>query len=129
MVGPQVGMDWFFERADWRIGMRGKIAGLVNWLNESDAVQILDNSGNQLVPNRNDQRSVHNMAFLGEANFIAEYHLRPNFALRGSVDLLWVTNQALAQNQVTFIPSNPFVVATSHSLFFQGLSFGFEYTR
>lgn len=129
MVGPQAALDLFFERADWRAGVRTKGAAVVNWASQSSTVRILDANGDPLEPNRDEYAKVHEASFVGELNFIGEYHLRPYFALRFSYDLLWATNLALAQNQLTFNPGLPAEIANSNTLFFQGISFGAEIVR
>ena len=63
---------------------------------------------------------MHNLAFVGELNFIGAYQFNPNFAFRTGYDLMWVTNLALAQNQITFSPSTPPMISSLHSLFFRG---------
>ncbi|MBI3836971.1 MAG: BBP7 family outer membrane beta-barrel protein [Planctomycetia bacterium] len=131
LVGPQIGGDWFYERSEWRFGARGKAGALVNWANQSSDVQITDANGG-IVPsiqNRNQHASADILSFVGELNLIGAYQLRPNFALRTSYDLMWATNLALAQNQLTFTITNPASVAGQHSLFFQGFSLGFEYSH
>ena len=129
MVGPQVGADWFYERTDWRVGIRAKAAALVNWASQGTRVYTVDTAGATLVTPRIEDANNHLLACLGELNFIGVYHLRPRFALRASYDLLFLTNQALAQNQVTFMPSVPPVLSSGHSLLYQGVSFGFEIVR
>jgi hypothetical protein len=129
MVGPQAGVDLFYERADWRLGVRAKGAALVNWASQQSTVRILDANGDPLEPDRDEFAKMHDAAFVGELNFIGSYHLRPNIALRVSYDLMWVTNLALAQNQLTFNPALPAELSNSHSLFFQGLSLGLEWAR
>ncbi len=129
MVGPQLGLDVFYERTNWRGGVRVKGAAVVNWAAQSTQVTILDSNGQPLVPSRDESANVHDAAFVGELGFVGAYHIRPNFALRASWDLMWVTNLALAQNQLTFNPATPVEIANSNTLFFQGLGFGFELTR
>ena len=129
MVGPQIGGDLFYERSDWRFGARARAAAVVNWAAQSSDVRILDSNGDPLLPNRDEYAKVHEASFVGEFNFSTSYHLRPNFAMRFSYDLMWLTNLALAQNQLTFNPGLPAVIANSNTLFFQGLSFGFEIVR
>ncbi|MEX2114383.1 MAG: hypothetical protein WD845_14410 [Pirellulales bacterium] len=129
MVGPQAGLDAFYERADWRVGIRTKGAAMVNWASQSSTVRILNADGDPLEPNRDEYAKVHEASFVGELGFVGEYHLRPYFALRCSYDLMWATNLALAQNQLTFNPGLPAEIANSNSLFFQGLSLGFEIVR
>jgi hypothetical protein len=92
-------------------------------------VRILDANGTPLSPNRDEFDEDHTLAFVGGLNFIGQYRFRPSFGLRVSYDLLWVTDLALAQNQLTFFPSNPSEISDSHALFFQGVSFGLEWFR
>jgi hypothetical protein len=61
--------------------------------------------------------------------FLGGYEFTPNFAFRTSYDLMWITNLALAQNQITFSPSTPAQISNHHSLFYQGASIGLEWTR
>jgi hypothetical protein len=129
MVGPQIGGDLFYERTDWRLGIRTRAAAVVNWNSQRSTVRILNNNGVPLVPNRDESVDTHDAAFVGEIGFVGSYHFRPNFALRASYDLMWVTNLALAQNQLTFNPALPAEISNSHSLFYQGLSLGFEIVR
>jgi len=129
LVGPQFGSDLFFERAYWRVGMRAKAGGLVNFASQSSTVRILDGNGAPLVPNRDEYVKDHSMSFVGGLSFIGEYRFTPNFGIRSSFDLLWVTDLALAQNQLTFFPSNPPEISDSHSLFFNGFTLGLEWHR
>ncbi|HJX10139.1 MAG TPA: hypothetical protein VJ733_06510 [Candidatus Binatia bacterium] len=129
LVGLQAGADWFYEHYEWRLGGRLKGGSLVNWSNQSSRVRILDDNGAPLVPNRDEFAELHNLAFVGEISFIGAYQFTPNFAFRSSFDLMWVTNLALAQNQITFSPSTPTQISSLHSLFYQGFSIGLELTR
>jgi hypothetical protein len=129
LVGVQAGMDWFYERSDWRVGIRTKGGSLVNWTTQSSQVQILDSNGTPLQPNRDEHAREHIAAFVGELNFIGQYQIRPKFGLRFSYDLMWVTNLTLAQNQLTFNPNTTPEISASNSLFFQGLSVGCELLR
>lgn len=129
MVGLQAGTDWFFERAEWRLGASLKGGGLVNWASQSSVVRILDSNGTPLLPNRNEFADDHTLAFVGELGFIGNYQFRPNFGFRASYNLMWVTNLAIAQNQINFAPSNPIQISDQHSLFYQGFTVGLEWTR
>jgi hypothetical protein len=129
LVGLQIGTDWFYEQGEWRLGGRAKGGGFVNWDNQTSQVRILDLNAAPLLPNRDEHAKDHPLAFVGELSLIGSYRFRPNFALRASYDLMWVTDLALAQNQITFSPSTPALVADHHSLFFQGVSIGFELSR
>jgi hypothetical protein len=129
MVGPQIGAEVFYERAYWRAGIRAKSGALVNWASQSSTVRILQTNGDPLVPNRDEFAKEHTLAFAGGLSFIGEYRFRPSFGLRVSYELMWVTDLALAQNQITFFPSTPAEISLSHSLFFQGVTLGFEWFR
>jgi hypothetical protein len=131
MVGLQAGAEWFYEHYEWRLGGRLKAASFVNWSDQSSRLRIVDPSGAPLVPDRDRDAfaDVHNLAFLGEISFIGAYQFTPNFAFRSSYDLMWVTNLALAQNQITFIPRTPTEISTLHALFYQGFSFGLEWVH
>lgn len=129
LVGPQIGADWYVEHYEWRLGGRIKAGSLVNWSNQSTRVRILDDAGAPVVPNRDEFADLHNLAFVGEISFIGAYQFTPNFAFRSSYDLMWVTNLALAQNQITFSPSTPPMISSLHSLFYQGFTLGLEFTR
>ncbi len=129
LVGLQIGTDWFYEQGEWRLGGRAKGGGFVDWDNQTSQVRILDLNGVPLLPNRDEHAKDHPLAFVGELSLIGSYRFRPNFALRASYDLMWVTDLALAQNQITFSPSTPALVADHHSLFYQGVSIGFEVSR
>ncbi len=127
MVGPQVGTDFFFERAYWRLGVRTKGGGLVNWASQGTAVRILDTNGSPLVPNRDTFTKNHSMSFVGGLDFIGEYRFSPNFGFRASFNMLWVSGVAMAQNQLTFFPSTPSQLSTSHALFYNGFTLGFHW--
>ena len=129
LIGPQVGMDWFYEHTDWRAGIRLKSGALVNWASQTSQVFILDANGNPLVPNRNEHASSSVLGFVGEFSVITAYRFTPNFSLRASYDMIWVTDLALAQNQLTFRPSNPPALSDHHMLLYQGVSLGFEWAR
>jgi hypothetical protein len=129
LVGPQVGAEIFYDRAYWRLGVKTKAGGLVNWASQSSTVRILDDNSAPLAPNRDEYAESHTMSFVGGVSFLGEYRFRPNFGLRATYDLFWVTSVALAQNQLTFFPSTPPEISDSHSLFYQGFTFGFTWYR
>lgn len=122
LFGLQGGAELFYEHYEWRFG--GKIfgGGLVNWANQSTAVRTP-------TVTRDEFAEDHELSFVGGMTFQGAYQFTPNFAFRTSYDLLWVTNLALAQNQITFAPSNPPQMSVHHGLFYQGASIGLEWTR
>jgi hypothetical protein len=129
LIGLQAGGEYFYEHYEWRFGGRLKGGGLVNFDNQSSRVRVLNGAGIPLLPNRDEFAKDHTLGFVGELNVIGAYQFTPNFAFRTSYDLMFVTELALTQNQITFSPSTPVQISTSHSLFFQGVSIGFEWVR
>lgn len=129
LVGPQITGELFYDYAYWRLGVRGKAGGLVNFASQSSVVRILDDQGEPLEPNRDEYDKSHSMSFVGGISFLGEYRFRPNFGIKTSFDLLWVTDLALAQNQLTFFPSSPAEISDSHQLFFNGFTLGLEWYR
>jgi hypothetical protein len=129
LVGPQFGGELMYEHTYWRAGVRANGGALVNWASQSSTVRILENNGTPLSPNRDEFVKDHSLSFVGGLSFIGEYRFRPSFGLRVSYDMLWVTNLALAPNQITFLPSTPPEISQSHPLFYQGVSLGFEWYR
>ncbi len=129
LVGPQLTGELFYDDAYWRLGVRGKAGGLVNFAAQSSVVRILDDEGDPLEPNRDEFAKNHSMSFVGGISFLGEYRFRPNFGIKASFDLMWVTDLALAQNQLTFFPSSPAEISDSHQLFFNGFTLGLEWYR
>jgi hypothetical protein len=130
LVGLQGGGEWFYQRPEWRIGMRLKGGMLVNWADQISQVRILDANGTPVVPNRDERANKNIAALLGEISFIGAYQFTPRIALRLSYDLMWITDLALAQNQINFTPSNTGSQSSfQKSLMFTGASVGFEINR
>jgi hypothetical protein len=130
LAGLQGGGDVFYQRPEWRLGMRVKGGMLVNWAEQMSQVSILDANGAPVVPNRDERANKNIASLLGEISFIGAYQITPRLGFRVSYDMMWVTNLALAQNQINFTPSNQGAQASfEHTLMFTGASVGFEYNR
>lgn len=129
LVGPQVGAEFFYDRAYWRLGVKTKAGGLVNWASQSSTVRILDDEGDPLAPNRDESAKTNSMSFVGGVGLLGEYRFRPNFGLRASYDILFVTDLALAQNQLSFFNNTPDGISDSHTLYYQGFTFGLTWYR
>jgi hypothetical protein len=72
------------------------------------------------------------IAFAGEANFFAVYHVTERFSIRGGYNLLYASGVALATEN--FNPGPPFVVGArtpfvdvDGEVFYHGFNIGFEY--
>ncbi len=65
------------------------------------------------------------MSWLVEVNVTGRWHLTPNYSLRASYELMYLTSLALAPYQATFITELSYL-NTSGDPLYHGMSFGFE---
>ena len=129
LVGPQAGLDWYYDHNDWRVGVRAKGGAMVNFTDQTSQLSTVDFNGAPLAPAKNQKASDNILGFVGELNFIGAYRLRQNFSLRVSYDMMWVTSLALTQNQINFFPTPVATISDNHGLFYQGVGIGFEFFR
>lgn len=122
LIGFQSGFDCFWQNCRWRAGVRAKGGAYVNFAEQASQVNTPFSPAN----NRDEQASKDVGSFIGEVNLIGAYQLRPNVALRASMDLMWINGVALGPEQVNFAVRNPPDVITGGALFYQGGSFGIE---
>ena len=125
MLGFQSGFDCFWQNCRWKAGVRAKGGTYINFAEQASQVTVPSSA---VVANRDEEASKDVAAFLGEVNLMGAYQLRPNIALRASLDLMWVNAVALAPEQINFAVRNPTDIVTGGSLFYQGGSFGLEMT-
>jgi hypothetical protein len=121
MFGFQMGYGMTFETARWSLGVQAKGGVYVNdALGRTVLDFTVDDTGDADLRLRENE-----LAFLGEAKVIARWHLTPSFSLRASYELMYLTSQALAPNQATFITDFSYL-NTSQDPFYHGASFGVE---
>jgi hypothetical protein len=121
MFGIQMGAGLTYDTARWSLGYH--IKGGV-FLNNATGRSTL----NFTVDDTSDSDlgfSADELSFIGEGKLIARWHLLPDFSLRASYEMLYLTSQALAPNQATFITDYSYLNA-SQDPFYHGASFGFE---
>jgi hypothetical protein len=123
MFGYQMGSGCTFETSRWSIGVNGKGGVYVNHakghsvLNYTSAGDDADDFDLRMG---NDE-----LSFVGEAHLTGKWHLTPNFSLRASYEMMYLTAVALAPHQATFIPEFA-ALATTGDPFYHGASFGVE---
>jgi hypothetical protein len=121
MFGFQMGAGTTYETSRWSLGLHTK-GGV--FLNDQLGRTTLDFTLDDL--NDADLRLANDgLSFIGEAKLLSRWHLTPDFSLRASYEMMYITSQALAPNQATFI-TNFAYLNTSQDPFYHGASFGFE---
>jgi hypothetical protein len=121
MFGLQMGAGLTYETARWSLGYHVK-GGV--FLNNATGRSTL----NFTVDDTDDSDlgfSADELSFIGEAKLIARWHLLPDFSLRASYEMMYLTSQAVAPNQATFITDYSYLNATQDP-FYHGASFGVE---
>lgn len=120
-IGTELGVSHAYETARWSI--TGKIKGGM-YLNMIHLKSNFDVSGN--VTSGTTDLEGDNLSFIGEGSLIGRWHLRPNFSIRTSLEVMQVTGVALAPYQVDFVPSGSPYIGKNGDLFYLGGGFGFE---
>ncbi len=130
LLGIQVGWERIVRRCKWTWGLGVKACPLINFADYSIAA-VNSNSPDDIFATTsvNFQRGAkeQEVAFLGEFGMFASYKLRPNFAVRASFDLIWITGLARAPEQLNFNLSPPTELNVNGHTFTQGLSIGAEW--
>jgi hypothetical protein len=82
-----------------------------------------------ITNNANNSFTTYNretaISFIGEVQLIARYHLRPNLSLRAGWEMMYLTNLALAPDQLTFSPDEGRFSGKGDP-FYNGALFGLE---
>jgi hypothetical protein len=121
MFGFQMGTGMTYETARWSLGFHTK-GGV--FLNDSLGRTTLDFTADDLTDA--DLRLANDsLSFIGEFKLVARWHLLPDFSLRAAYEMMYLTSQALAPNQATFITDFSYL-NTSQDPFYHGASFGLE---
>ena len=125
MVGLQIGGDLIYRYNKWSWGFRGKNAAMVN---SADQVSLVRSTGFGIAPNFQTGDSRRALAAVIEFGATGKYMITPHFWLTGSYDLMWIAGLALGPNQMEFTPTPTGRVDTGATVFYHGLTAGFEWT-
>jgi hypothetical protein len=121
MFGLQLGAGMAYEASRWSVGVHAKGGVYVNdALGRTVLNFTVDDTGDADLRLREDQ-----LSFIGEARLQGRWHLTPSFSLRAAYEMMYLTSQALAPNQATFITDFSYL-NTSQDPFYHGASFGLE---
>jgi hypothetical protein len=116
-------MGWGFdyETSRWSIGYHVKGGVFLNdTLGRTTLNFTADDTSDSDLRLANDE-----ISFIGEAKLVAKWHLLPDFSLRAAYEMMYLTSQALAPYQATFITDLSYL-NTAGDPFYHGASFGFE---
>ena len=128
LFGLQGGVDFQYQQAEWRLGTRIKAGPCLNFADQFTTVTIVDTTTPNPQGNRNVSNQTTPVALVSEVNVNAAYFFRPNMAFRTSYNILFVTDVALADKQITFTQISPAgYISTAHGLMYQGVTAGFEF--
>ncbi len=129
LLGLQVGADLTYRKCKYTYGVRVKASPCINFASQVSRV-VTNAADDPYATIPLDYRTSHArdvVTFIGEVGFVGTYRLRPNFSLRASYDLMWVTGLALASEQIAFQTDPPDAIDTYGINFYQGLTLGFEW--
>jgi hypothetical protein len=127
LVGAQFGYDLFVRRTKFDFGVRNSIGSFINYADQHSVVSIVDPGIDAIVPaNRDETASSHDVSFMYNLSVVGAYHIRPNLSLRASYEFMFLTQIALAPEQLTFTPSVPPQIVNGGTLLFNGTSIGLE---
>jgi hypothetical protein len=123
MIGTQLGGSIARETARWSLSASVKGGPMWNRIDMNSRFQV----GETVITNSGATNSREDdLAFFGEANVMAKWHLRPNVSLRAGLELLFIDSIALAPYQVNFIEGGFEQIAASGDNVYLGTSFGVE---
>jgi hypothetical protein len=123
LFGTQLGVGAAHETARWSIGAMAKAGAYINRIDLNSQFQV----GETVITNSGETNAEEDdLSFIGEAQLLAKWHLRPNVSLRVGLELLFVDSIALAPHQLNFIPGGYDQIAASGDSVFLGTSFGVE---
>jgi hypothetical protein len=121
MFGFHLGCNLLMEHDRWNVEIGGKGGPYINDVKANSAMIITNDEADSFIK-RNREPT---LAFIGEFQLIARYHLRPNVSLRAGWQMMYVSSVALAPNQIDFSPDEGRFPYTGDP-FYNGAIFGFE---
>jgi hypothetical protein len=121
MFGLQLGHSLVYDSDRWSVELMCKGGVYHTWQVAETELAITNNTANSFTTYNSDAR----ISFLGEFQLITRYHLRPNLSLRAGWEMMYITNQVLAPDQLTFSPDEGRFSGKGDP-FFNGALFGLE---
>ena len=125
--GTQLGFSCSYETARWSLGAEAKGGMFLNLIDVDSRYFLTRNASDEDILTESTLET-DEIAFIGEASFQGKWHLRPNFSLRASLEIMMATSQAFASSQFpeVFIPGGLSIIDTGNESTYLGGSIGFE---
>lgn len=124
LFGVQIGGEMIQQHCNWSFGVRGKIGGYANFVDQHSVVTIDDQFlGSDF---RDERASDVQMTFGAELGLVGTYQIRPNIALRCAYDFMYLQGIALGPQQLDFNGEPVPNVRSGSHIFFDGGSIGLE---
>jgi hypothetical protein len=121
LFGMQLGYSLLMERSRWNVEFMGKGGPFLNDAKARSQLTITNDEDSSFVVNNREP----SLAFIGEFQLVARYHLRPNVSLKAGWQMMYVTSVAVAPDQITFSPDEGRFPYTGDP-FYNGAIFGVE---
>jgi hypothetical protein len=127
LLGLQIGTEMLFRKCKWSWGLAAKMGPYLNFASQQSDITATVDGQPQFNVDEVLRGSHCSAALMGELAFEATYKFRPNLVGRATWDFMWITNLALAPEQVQFVAEPTSRVNTNGSIFSQGPSLGLEW--
>jgi Putative beta barrel porin-7 (BBP7) len=116
LFGFQMGAGTAYETARWSLGADTKMGFYLNDAHGRETLKFTaDTDSNSDLISKSDQ-----ISWLVEVHVTGRWHLTPNFSLRASYDMTYLTSLAMAPYQATFITDISYL-NTSGDPLYQGM--------
>ena len=129
LTGFQLGAAMDYQQAGWKAGVTVRAGPYVNFADQFTTVNGIGPSstgtGSSTI-SRDVSNQKTGLAFAGEINLSCAYYFKPNMALRSSIEVMYLTDMALADKQLTFVQLDPVKISASHETQLVGFTLGFE---
>jgi hypothetical protein len=124
LYGGQMGARFFYEGCKWGIGGTGKAGVYGNSARQRQTVR--DNDNTTLLRNARGDEGV--TSFIGDLDLYATYKINDHWRVRGGYYLLWISDLALAPDQLdfSFNSASGTGLNTDGHAFFHGATVGIE---
>ncbi|MGQ9562244.1 MAG: hypothetical protein ACUVTH_01835 [Thermogutta sp.] len=119
--GFQLVGELLFRRHRFEWGARVKAAPMFNWAEQTTDITLAHSPGHVVRYAKDDD-----VCFMGEVTILASYRILPRMRAFASYDMMWLDGVALAPEQLDFSLQSPGVINDNGTVFFQGVSLGFD---
>ncbi len=127
LFGLQLGAELIQQHCNWSFGVRGKLGGYANFVDQTTQVRVSDTRPGLASSVRDEQASDVQLAMGAELGLVGTYQIRPNIAFRAAYDFIYLQGLALAPQQLDFNTApQPNVRSGSHQ-FLNGGTVGLEF--